>query len=176
MQRTIDTYLDIETTGLYPDAHDITVIGIYLDAGHGDSVVQLVGEQVTRENLLAALKGTGTIFTYNGSRFDLPFIQERLGVDLGGRYAHWDLMFDCWRNNLYGGLKKVESMLGICRQIKGVDGLEAVRLWWRYQKANDADALKTLLEYNREDLVNLKALRGVLARRGARAGPDARSG
>lgn len=166
VKQTIDAYLDIETTGLYPSCHDITVIGIYLDGCGGDRVVQLVGEQVTRENLLENLQGAGTIFTYNGSRFDLPFIQERMGVDLAGRFNTWDLMFDCWKNNLYGGLKKVEAQLGICREVKGVNGLEAVRLWWQYRKANDAEALKTLLDYNREDLVNLKALRRVLAGRG----------
>lgn len=174
MQGTIDAYLDIETTGLYPGMDDITVIGLYLDWGAGDRVVQLVGEQATRDNLLAALNGTGTIFTYNGSRFDLPFIQERLGVDLAGRYGHSDLMFDCWRNNLYGGLKKVEVMLGICREVKGVDGLQAVRLWWQYRKANDARALKTLLDYNREDLVNLKTLRARLSAPGACANPEMR--
>lgn len=174
MQARVDAYLDIETTGLYPNAHDITVIGLYLDGAQGGRVVQLVGEQATRENLLASLDSAGTIFTYNGSRFDLPFIQERLGVDLAGRFDHWDLMFDCWKNNLYGGLKKVESMLGICRQVKGVDGLEAVRLWWQYRKANDAEALKTLLDYNREDLVNLKTLRAKLSGQGTCSNPERR--
>lgn len=177
LQSPVDVYLDIETTGLYPDSHDITVIGIFFDDCQGERVVQLVGEQATRDNLLTSLQGAGTIFTYNGSRFDLPFIQGRLGVDLAGRFDHWDLMFDCHKNNLYGGLKKVESMLGICREIKGVDGMEAVRLWWRYCKANDSEALKTLLDYNREDLVNLKHLRRVLAGRGAcrlADGPDQR--
>ncbi len=172
MSNHVDAYLDIETTGLFPNSHDITVVGIYVDNGQQDRLVQLVGEQVTRENLLCSLEGTTTIFTYNGSRFDLPFIQERLGLDLAGRYNHWDLMFDCWRNNLYGGLKKVETMLGISRAVKGVDGLEAVRLWWRYCKASDSDALKRLLDYNREDLVNLKTLRGVLSGRGACKGPS----
>ena len=88
-----------------------------------------------------------------------------MGVDLAGRFNTWDLMFDCWKNNLYGGLKKVEAQLGICREVKGVNGLEAVRLWWQYRKANDAQALKTLLDYNREDLVNLKTLRTVLGGR-----------
>jgi hypothetical protein len=68
-------------------------------------------------------------------------------------------MYDCWRNNLYGGFKAVERQLGISRQLRGIDGLEAVRLWWRYRDYGDNDALAVLLEYNREDVVNLKALR-----------------
>jgi len=38
-------------------------------------------------------------------------------------------MFDCWKENLYGGLKKVEEKLGIERLSKGIDGIEAMRLW-----------------------------------------------
>jgi DNA invertase Pin-like site-specific DNA recombinase len=38
-------------------------------------------------------------------------------------------------------------------------GYEAVKLWWRYANDFDEDALVTLLEYNREDVVNLKTLK-----------------
>jgi uncharacterized protein YprB with RNaseH-like and TPR domain len=34
-----------------------------------------------------------------------------------------------------------------------------VRLWWRYVDSFDLKALDTLLAYNREDVVNLKALK-----------------
>lgn len=43
--------------------------------------------------------------------------------------------------------------------VVGVDGYMAVRLWWDYIHNNDAEALKILLAYNREDVVNLRALR-----------------
>lgn len=162
----VEAYLDIETTGLSWGCNYITVVGVHVDAGDDDGVVQLVGEEVTRDNLLRAMEGVDDVFTYNGSRFDLPFIQARLGVDLAQRHSHCDLMLDCWRNNLYGGLKAVEARLGIERRLKGVDGLEAVRLWWRYRKEQDEEALRTLLDYNREDLLNLKALRCVLVARG----------
>jgi len=154
-----NVYLDIETTGLSRLYHEITVVGIYLVDGGGSRLVQLVGEEVTRDNLLEALEGADTMFTYNGSRFDLPFISACLGVDLAGSCQHRDLMYDCWRNNLYGGFKAVERQLGISRQLRGIDGLEAVRLWWRYRDYGDNSALAVLLEYNREDVVNLKALR-----------------
>jgi hypothetical protein len=49
--------------------------------------------------------------------------------------------------------------LGINRHLKEVNSYEAVRLWWRYINDYDEDALKLLLEYNKEDVVNLKALR-----------------
>lgn len=155
----IEAYLDIETTGLSPEYSRITVIGIHLVEDGTERFVQLVGDDITAESLLAALEGVETIHTYNGSRFDLPFIQMRLGVDLTKDYEHCDLMYDCWQNNLYGGLKRVEQTLGIPRKLTEINGLEAVRLWWRYLNDYDEDALKTLCDYNREDVVNLKALK-----------------
>jgi hypothetical protein len=52
-------------------------------------------------------------------------------------------------------LKKVEERLGIERGSKGIDGMEAMRLWERFRYDRDEAALKTLLEYNRDDIVNL---------------------
>jgi uncharacterized protein YprB with RNaseH-like and TPR domain len=37
-----------------------------------------------------------------------------------------------------------------------------VRLWWRYVNDYDETALKNLLEYNKEDCINLKVLKGHL--------------
>ena len=154
-----NAYLDIETTGLSRLHNDITVIGIYLVNSIDSRLVQLVGEEVNGDNLLEAMEGVNTIYTYNGRRFDLPFISASLGLDLTESCHHQDLMYDCWRNNLYGGLKAVEQKLGICRELKGIGGWDAVMLWRRYQNYGDQKALATLLQYNKEDVVNLKALR-----------------
>ena len=154
-----DAYLDIETTGLSWLYADITVIGIYLVNGSDSRLVQLVGREVTVDNVLEAVDGVSTIYTYNGSRFDLPFIYGSLGINLADTFSHHDLMYDCWRCNLKGGFKVVEQQLGIPRQLKGVNGWDAVLLWQRYQDYGDQKALATLLEYNKEDVVNLKVLR-----------------
>jgi hypothetical protein len=37
--------------------------------------------------------------------------------------------------------------------------LEAVWLWWQYQNGGDQNTLALLLQYNKEDVVNLKVLR-----------------
>jgi len=159
LQSPFDVYLDIETTGFSPFYNVITVIGIYLCDGTDGELVQLVGDAVTDVKLLEVLEGAATIYTYNGSRFDLPFIKAALGTDIEAEFHHHDLMYDCWRNNLYGGFKAVERQLGISRQLEGIGGFEAVLLWWRYHNDYDQDALDSLLQYNKEDVVNLKALR-----------------
>jgi hypothetical protein len=43
--------------------------------------------------------------------------------------------------------------------LKGINGYDAVRLWWRYVDAFDLEALNTLLQYNKEDVLNLRALK-----------------
>jgi len=164
LQLLFDAYLDIETTGLCSFYDEITVIGVCLANDSVNRLVQLVGGDVTRANLLRTLRCVDTIYTYNGSRFDIPFINSRLRVNLREHFRHHDLMHDCWRNNLYGGFKAVERQLGIPRRLRGVGGAEAVILWWRYQIHRDRKALDLLLEYNREDVVNLIALRGKLGK------------
>jgi uncharacterized protein len=159
MRRSADAYLDIETTGLSAFFDYITVVGILRCDGSQDELIQLVGQEVTRGNLITALRDVKNIYTYNGARFDLRFISNSLGIDLSAQYYHRDLMYDCWRCNLYGGFKSVERQLGIPRRLVGVGGYEAVQLWWSYVKGGNQRALATLLEYNKEDVINLKTLR-----------------
>ncbi len=158
----LEAFLDIETTGLYPGYCEITVVGIHIVDGPAARFVQLVGEDVTADNILEALNGVNVIYTYNGKRFDLPFIRSHLRINLAELFAHRDLMYDCWQGNLYGGLKCVERQLGITRRLTEINGYEAVRLWWRYVNDYDQEALATLLEYNREDVINLKTLKEIL--------------
>ena len=159
----MNAFLDIETTGLSQDYDQITVIGIATGEGAIPRLTQLVGEEITARNIIEALQGTQTLYTYNGSRFDLPFIRSRLDIDLELSFRHHDLMYDCWSKNWYGGLKAVERRLGIRRRLPDINGYEAVRLWHRYQATGDLDALRLLLEYNKEDVLNLRILRVRLA-------------
>ena len=55
----MDSYLDIETTGLSCRYADITVIGIYLVNSRNSRLVQLVGRDVTVDNLLNSIDGVG---------------------------------------------------------------------------------------------------------------------
>ena len=76
-------YLDIETTGLSSDYNKLTVIGIYKENSADNGVTQLVGDEITSSGLLEAMENINMLYTYNGSRFDLPFIKAKLkGVRL----------------------------------------------------------------------------------------------
>lgn len=152
-------YIDIETTGLSRRFAELTIIGIALEKNSQCEVVQLFNTDLSDEKLLAVLHGVDELYSYNGSRFDLPFIRAKLGVDLRMCFRHTDLMYDCWRCKLKGGLKAVERKLGINRNLKEVNGYVAVDLWYEYVNNHNRQALSTLLEYNREDIVNLQVLR-----------------
>ncbi len=162
MNHPLEAYVDIETTGLSPHGSDITVIGFYLCSGMETRSVQLVGKDITRTEVLATMEGVDTIYTYNGHRFDLPFIDHHLGINLEEMHEHCDLMFRCWNRKLFGGLKSVERQLGIRRELPNVDGKMAIVLWNRYLYSGDLEALDTLLKYNLEDVVNLKTLKEIL--------------
>ena len=150
-------FLDIETTGLSPNYDEITVIGLYIEENEKCKIIQLVEDSICANNLILALKNVDLVYTYNGKRFDLPFIKAKLDVDIAARYKHNDLMYYCHRCDLYGGLKVVEKRLGIRRKLPDIDGIIAVQLWYEYQRGSKK-AFQTLLEYNREDVLNLKLL------------------
>ena len=43
-----------------------------------------------------------------------------------------------------------------------IDGWEAMRLWERYRENHGLKALKTFLDYNRDDVINLPMLEKTL--------------
>jgi len=152
-------YLDIETTSLNPYNGDLTVIGLCLEDANDHRIIQLVGDDISASKLIEIMKRVEVLYTYNGSRFDIPYIKAKIGIDITKYCAHKDLMIECWQRNLYGGLKEVERKLGIKRKLTGVDGRIAAELWRNYKFYGDRDSLTTLLEYNREDVFNLRVIR-----------------
>ena len=146
-------YLDIETTGYQSDGADITVIGLY-----DGKTIQTFVNGINLEDFEAAIACYDLVITFNGASFDLPFIRSCFpGITLPG--GHIDLRFVLKKLGLTGGLKRIEKNLGIGREkdIDGIDGFEAIRLWYAYQ-SGDKRALRTLIEYNNADIVNLQPL------------------
>ena len=160
----MDAYLDIETTGFMGGGNYPTVVGIAVDfPGDRLTTQHLVGNQITPAAILHILEGVTTIYTFNGSSFDLPFLAWRPGVDLRELFGHCDLMYSCRSAGLTGGLKIVEQRIGIARDdLPEMNGSDAVDLWHQYQRDNDQDALDLLLKYNSADVENLYRLREYL--------------
>ncbi len=144
-------YLDIETT--YDG--DISGVGIHRP---GKPLVQLTGGEITDVRLARAMEGVEVLVTFNGSRFDLPIIRRVAGIDLNDLAKHRDLLNECRKRGIRGGLKRIEVLFGIPRVSAMVDGAMAPYLWQRFVEMGDTDALEELLAYNREDVVNLEVL------------------
>ena len=149
--------------------HLLTIVGIYLVDGDKKEVIQLVGDECTKENILNALNGVGELVTYNGrskrdhiygyTGFDFPVIHAQTGLLLDERFHHTDLCVVCWERGLYGGLKKIEMKLGIERKPSGIsDGKEAMNMWREYMETGDLEILEKLKAYNREDILNLELI------------------
>ena len=146
-------YVDIETTGLSPGSSHITVIGIY-DGKDAKTYVK----GIDLDDVVEELGKYEFLVTFNGARFDLPFIKREF-PQIDFNQLHADLMYPLRRIGLTGGLKRIELELGITRSedTVGISGFDAVRLWQQYERG-DQEALELLLEYNREDIVNLETI------------------
>ena len=150
-------YLDIETDR----QGNVCVIGIFCQPG---GFVQFYGDKVTAGNLEQVLSGAETIVTFNGDSFDLPTLDKCFNLDLKGGCSSLDL-FKVKKNlGLRGGLKELEKMYGIKRKTEGIDGYKAILLWEKYVKKGQMGALKLLLEYNKEDVLNLITLEEIFSR------------
>ncbi|MFC2122371.1 ribonuclease H-like domain-containing protein [Bacteroidota bacterium] len=149
-------FLDIETTGLYPGFDAITVIGLF-DGQRTRAFIRGINLAEFNEEI----KQYSLIVTFNGKRFDLPFIRRVLGP-LPEYQAHIDLLYPLRKLGYRGGLKSIEVQLGLEREgaLKEADGFMAILLWAEYQRGNKT-ALDTLVRYNLEDVVNLQYLADV---------------
>jgi hypothetical protein len=146
-------FLDIETTALSPFEGIVTVVAVH---GGGRTRSFVAGEDL--EELPAYLRPFGVLVTFNGSRFDVPFLQAAFPRFVPPP-VHIDLRFVLYRLGLAGGLKRIEATLGVGDRsgVEGIDGLRAVRLWHEHRRGNPA-ALEQLVRYNRADTVNLEPL------------------
>jgi uncharacterized protein len=165
----IAAYVDIETTGLSAMSSRITVVAMHTCDG---TALFVRGRNL--DGFPAAVARYPLVVTFNGAVFDLPFLAR----EFGGWWpaAHIDLRFALRRLGLRGGLKAIEREVGLERssEVRGMDGYDAVRLWYRHERG-DSHALDRLLAYARYDVVNLEPLAALAARglaRGLRVNAD----
>jgi len=155
--------LDIETSGLQPQSGGyVTVVGLY----NGDDYKCFVqGRNLTTDILNKELSNYKCLITFYGAAFDIPFLQRTFrGIEFP--MPHFDLCFAAKRLKIQGGLKKIEHDFGIERDesVQGLDGYDAVKMW-EQSRAGSSHALDRLIQYNREDTVNLLQIAPVLYER-----------
>ena len=145
-------YLDIETDG-GTDFDNVTVIGAY----DGERMHQYV----RGENLLdfpEVMEECALLVTFFGNGFDLPVLRNAFPRVRFDR-LHLDLCPTLRRLGLSGGLKSIERQVGLDRSddTAHLSGWDAVRLWRQWRYGSD-EALRILLRYNAEDVVNMVPL------------------
>ena len=138
-------FLDVETTGLSSHAQ-IICISTSLN-GKATSFVR--GRDL--EQFLRIWAKAKIVVTFNGKRFDVPLVQR--GFSLSTMPAHIDLMDEARHFGYTGGLKTIENQIGFQRKRTSCkNGTDAPILWKSYCDEKNMDALKALVQYNKEDV------------------------
>ena len=151
--RTNAAFLDIETTGLSPETGHITMVGVLDSEGYSAFVYD-----ENLEELREAMQKYDLVVTFNGTSFDLPFVEHQYGR-MFQDMAHIDLRYALKRAGYSGGLKSIEARLGVGRPtgLSALTGYDAVVLWRQWTRG-DHRARETLIRYNAEDVASLPAL------------------
>lgn len=153
-------FFDIETTGLSKKKNKVTTISFHRN---GDTRTLVRGEDLDRENIQEEVGKSSILVSFNGKKFDQPFIEHNYSMDI--ETPHLDLMYPCKRIGLSGGLKRIEKKLDVDRELEDIDGREAVRLWKKYENKENEEALRKLVKYNSYDAENLKQVLEIVHRR-----------
>jgi uncharacterized protein YprB with RNaseH-like and TPR domain len=146
---------------------DAAFFDIEADAEHVPTVVGVMDRQgvatFRRDGNLAELPArlaqSPLWVTFNGSVFDVPVLEATF-ADFPRPVVHLDLRFLIRHAKLKGGLKGVEDSIGLGRppHLKGVKGLDAIRLWREWTINHELGALRLLVEYNLYDAINLRSV------------------
>jgi uncharacterized protein len=154
-------FFDVEADG----DREITVAGVFDQQGVATFIQGYRGHPArgacdSLEAFPKRLEKSPIWVTFNGRAFDVPVVRSRW-PQVEPPLVHLDLRFLSRTARLKGGLKAIEDRLGWARppHLKGLKGMDAMRLWNEFRFNARADALKVLVEYNLYDAI---ALRGLL--------------
>lgn len=171
----VPVLLDIETTGLKRESCIIYLIGLLFPVEDDMFCLKLIFADSSNEEpellkvFSASLPDGGlSLVTFNGRRFDLPFLLKRF--EMHGLAAPQCLndgsdfdIYDCIRpyRRSFGlsslNQKSIEKMLGLEREDK-YSGGELISVYHEYEKTGDSEALELLLTHNREDVLGMAGI------------------
>lgn len=148
--------LDVECTG---SNGPLSVIGLYRPKeGEIDCISLVKGKNLNSEELKKAFEGCKLLITYNG----LSFYIKKIDYEFPGvlpKVPVLDLYLFAKKLNLDTNLKVLETTLGIDRLYEFTKKRDiAVKLWQKYIKNHREETLNQLIEYNKQDAINLYPL------------------
>lgn len=180
-------FFDIETTGLSPNVSSLYLIGVLWQDAE-DSLFHtrqwFADDYISEIDIINAfthfLSGFTTLVHYNGSGFDIPYIEKKCRkLDLPSPFEHIK-SFDVFREiralkSLFHTpdlkLATVETLVGFARtdRLSGRDCIQVYsnfmqRKYFRDNEAMESERQKLLL-HNREDLAGTYLSAGLLAYR-----------
>lgn len=176
-------FVDIETTGLSPSSAETFLIGTAVYKNGSLYIRQFFAEDTSDEKEVLSsfaeyLKSFDSIITFNGNKFDIPFLEKRCfiygidpcfseksGIDLYKRIQ------PCKKILSLPDMKQktLERFLGI-RRTDEKSGRELIALYGSYIADKNKVCLDLLLQHNHDDLTGLVLLLPLLSY------PDAMSG
>ncbi len=169
-------FLDIETTGFSAKSSYVYLIGCVYHSEGGFMTIQWLAENYDEEQEIISefIQFSGRfscLIHYNGSTFDLPFLQHKCqqyglsdpfehmqSVDLFKMISHCKFLLklpNCKQ-------KTVEQFLGINRE-DTFSGGELISMYHEYVKSPSRTAMGAILLHNKEDLTGMLQLLPVLA-------------
>src|SRR3989344_2854276 len=141
-------FLDIE---IGTSNKELTVIGMFDGFEYGSFVK---GVNLERDTFFKVLERYKLLVTFNGAAFDIPIIERYFNRAI--QMPHFDLKHAAASLGLKGGLKEIEIKLNLRRPSRLYGN--PVELWRAFHASKDREYLDLLLNYNEEDVVNLKPL------------------
>lgn len=171
-------FFDIETTGFSAVKNAIYLIGCLWTENGRWRLTQWLAQDKSREEQRAVMdaffKAIGpftTLVTYNGTTFDLPFIDKKArALGLEQELSDWEHM-DLYKNvrglkrllkldNLK--LKTVEAFLGIYREDE-YSGGALIPIFETFAKSGNENLKQLLLLHNFEDIKDMLLILPILA-------------
>lgn len=153
--------MDIETEGI---GKPISVVGVYRQKQEKREFIQLVqGVNLCTENIREFCKSAKLIVSFNGIKHDLPRIKSEFPNSMPD-VPILDVYLIAKKLGFRCGLKRLEQKFGIRRMDSEHSGRIAVSLWKRFKQEKNKKALQELLDYNRQDTVNLIQLADELSK------------
>ena len=172
-------WLDIETTGFSAASCRVTLIGCLRAQQEGRVLSQWFADDGNDEaevlqSAFAELREVGSVMTYNGRRFDLPFLTRRAQMwSIAPRWPlHHDLLDDVARIDpakRHFPDHRLQTMMrfaGLSRD-DDHDGREMVYAYRRWQTDRRPEDREMILGHNADDLIRLPELAAYVLRMGS---------